>query len=181
MWLGFKWKKITKTKCIHNKVLTVIKSVKTKKYSNKCNLISWPSEASVCFKRSFSEGFFILLCDVFKKCVFKTTQVLYFAKIALIPVVRIRFWSTTGSGALYLKRRELLKIYWINILDNFKACCFVSIILVDPDLGTVKKENPVYLSIMVSILYGNLENIAHAWRKEGLFGEKKSDLWLLWI
>ena len=32
---------------------------------------------------------------------------------------------------------------------------------------------------MVNILDGYSDHVAHAWRKMGLFGEKKSDLWLL--
>ena len=30
----------------------------------------------------------------------------------------------TGSGALHLKRMEVFKVYWINILDHFKCILF---------------------------------------------------------
>ena len=31
--------------------------------------------------------------------------------------MRIQFWPKTGSGALYLKLREILQVYWMNVSD----------------------------------------------------------------
>ena len=36
--------------------------------------------------------------------------------------MRIYFGINTGSGALYLKRREIFKSLWTDILDNIKTC-----------------------------------------------------------
>ena len=34
------------------------------------------------------------------------------------------FGQKTGSGALYLKRREVLKVHWMNILDDSQSLLF---------------------------------------------------------
>ena len=44
--------------------------------------------------------------------------------IFLIQGWRSGFWPKTGYTALYLKRREIFKVYWINVLDNFNSLLF---------------------------------------------------------
>ena len=58
-----------------------------------------------------------------------------------LAVFWFRIWAEKNiSGALYLERIEILKFYWINILDNFKSCFFIlpfwcqrSIDVLDPE------------------------------------------------
>ena len=58
------------------------------------------------------------------------TCCLFFGKTFKIPRMKIRFWPKTGSGALYLRRREIFK----SLLNQYFRWFFLFFILLVSDV-----------------------------------------------